>query len=569
MTLFRSGRRIAGKHRIEPPANRLDRRVLVALVAAKLALHAPVLVRHDWNRDELYFLECGRHLAAGYVDHAPLVPWIARACEAVFGTELAGLRLPSLVAGAVAVVLAVVLARDLGGRRWAQLVAGLAALVPPAYLRMGNLLCIPVFELVFSTAATWIVLRIAMHGSLRLWLGVGVVGGLGLLVKHSMLLWWVGTVGALALVGPRAALRTRYFAGALVVAGLFLCPNIIWQVRHDWPTVEFLRSIWRDQLEEIPRWLFLLGQVLYQHPLTLPLWLSGLWFLWRGPRTRFVACAYGIVLTAWLSSHAKPYYLAPAYLPLFAAGAVQLERAIRNGGRSWLRVAVPTALVVGGAALVPFALPVLPLATADRWIERLVGFAIESPVDLTLELHDEYGWREQARSLAHVRETLAAEERATFGILAWNYGEAAALNIFGPAYGLPRAVSGNMSYFLWGPGEESQTVLALGFPRRELEPLFAEIVEAAWISHPLAVPSEKDLTVYVCRGAKQSLRAAWPSLRRYDHDSIQIGGSEGKFTKVRIEVKGSALLPRTSIFSTACDHRGDSARTARSGKLER
>jgi hypothetical protein len=294
-----------------------------------------------------------------------------------------------------------------------------------------------------------------------------------------------------------------------------LAPNIVWQIRHDWPTVEFLRHIRRDQLEGIPRSLFLLGQVLYQHPFTLPLWIGGLWFLWHGPRTRFVACAYGIVLTAWLLTHAKPYYLAPAYLPFFAAGAVHLEQAIRTGRRSRLRIAVPVALAAGGAALVPFALPVLPLETADRWIDRLVGFAIESPVDLTLELHDEYGWREQAATLADVRETLAPQERATCKILAWNYGEAAAVNVFGPEYGLPPAVSGNMSYFLWGSGRETEVVLAFGMPRRELEPLFADIAEAARIGHPLAVRSEKDLPVFVCRGARQSLLAAWPSLRRY------------------------------------------------------
>jgi hypothetical protein len=513
--LRRSADWITAQQHSVRPSNGLDAWVLFAVVSAKLALHLPVLVRYDWNRDELYFLECGRHLAAGYVDHAPLVPWIARLCEATFGAELAAIRLPSLLAGAAAVALAVVLARDLGGGRWAQLVAGLAALAPPAYLRMGSILCIPAFELLFWTAATWIILRITIHGRLRLWLGAGVVVGLGLLVKHTMLLWCVGTIGALALVGPRAALRTRYFAGAVVVAGLLLAPNIVWQIRHDWPTVEFLSYIRQDQLEGIPRWQFLLGQILYQHPFTLPLWLGGLWFLWRGSRTRFVACAYGIVLTAWLLTRAKPYYLAPAYLPLFAAGAVQLERAIRTGGRSRLRIAVPVALAAGTAALVPFALPVLPLETADRWIDRLVGFAIESPVDLTLELHDEYGWREQAQTLAHVRDTLAPEERASCRILAWNYGQAAAVNVFGPAYGLPRAVSGNMSYFLWGPGEKTEVVLAFGMPRRELEPLFAEIAERERIGHPLAVPSEKDLPVYVCRRPRQSLLAAWPSLRRY------------------------------------------------------
>jgi hypothetical protein len=255
--------------------------------------------------------------------------------------------------------------------------------------------------------------------------------------------------------------------------------------------------------------------VLYQHPLTAPLWLGGLWFLGRDPRTRFVAAAYGIFLVSWLVSHAKPYYLAPAYPPLLAAGAVHLERAIRIGRRSRLRVAVPVALAAGGAVLVPLAMPVLPLATADRYIDRLVGFAIASPVDLTLELHDEYGWREQVEPLVRVLATLPPAERAGCAILAWNYGQAAAVNVFGPAYGLPPAVSGNMSYFLWGPGRvrDATTVIAFGMPRRELLPRFTAITPAARIGHPLAVPWERDLPVYVRRVRHLNLRPTARVLR--------------------------------------------------------
>jgi 4-amino-4-deoxy-L-arabinose transferase-like glycosyltransferase len=322
-----------------------DHLSLLVSGVALLLLHLPTLGRYGIHRDELYFVECGIHAAAGYVDHPPLVPWIARAACELGGCGVLSLRLPSLLARLVTVALTIMLARRLGGRGLAQVVAGLAVVFAPAFQRMGKILCIPVFEPVFWTTGALLLLALARGGRPRLWLGLGLVVGLGLLNKHTMLLWAAGA-GLAVIASPlRAHLRTPWPWLALSLATAIWLPNLLWQARHDWATLEFLRNMRAGMLADIPRSLVLLGQLLYMHPFSALLWIAGLAVGVRaaGSEGRPFIWIFCVALVAFLFTSAKPYYLAPAYPPLFwryrlgplARHPVTEGELSRPAGRHW------------------------------------------------------------------------------------------------------------------------------------------------------------------------------------------------------------------------------------------
>ena len=493
-------------------------RVAVGLFAAKVGLHLALGARYGYNGDELYFLACGRHLAFGYVDHAPLVPWIARASSELFGDSLRALRFFPAVAAGLAIVLTVLIVREWGGRVFAQLVAGLAMLIAPAFLRMGSILCIPVFEPLYWTACAYCIVLSIKYDQPKLWLLVGAVAGLGLLNKHTMLFWGAGLVaGLLATRERRQLARIWPWLGALI-AFLFFLPNLIWQQRNGWPTLEFIRNIGDDQLNAIPRIVFVLGQALYMHPLSLALVVAGLWFFFSrtGEAYRLFGWMYLVVLAMLLLAHAKPYYVAPVYPVVFAGAGVMVERWLESGRRRRARPLVIGAMLLAGAALAPFALPLLPLQTTDRLIQRLLGAAVRSPADLTLEFHEQFGWPEQAATVAAVHRQLPEEDARRSSILTQDYAEASAINFFGPALGLPPAVSGHMTYYLWGPPDPHvDVVIAYGMSEVALKRVFADVQPVATISHPLASAWHTDLAVYVCRAPRTPLRQSWPQLKRY------------------------------------------------------
>ena len=304
------------------------------------------------------------------MDHPPLVPWLARLSDTLFGPWLPGLRLSATIAGAATVFLTATLARRLGGGRLAQLLAGLGVVVAPVYLRTGNLFCIPAFEPLVWVVAAHLLVTIVTEDRPRYWLWFGLVAGVGLLLKHSTFLLGFGVLVALLATPARRHLRSPWLYAGGAVALLVFLPNLIWQVGHAWPTVEFLRALNAQVTTGIPAWLFLLGQVLYLNPVTPPLWLLGLLFFFRpaGRPWRVLGWVYMAVLVLLVFTKSKIYYLAPAYPALLAGGAVALEK-WAGAGRARLVGAVSVGLLLAGGVLVaPLSLPILSIKATDRYV---------------------------------------------------------------------------------------------------------------------------------------------------------------------------------------------------------
>lgn len=493
--------------------------VIGILCLVKFVLHFSVSERYGYHGDELYFIECGKRLAFGYVDHPPIVPWIARLSGSLFGYGLTSLRLFPIVAGAATIAFASLLAREFGGGRYAQLLAGLCALIAPAYLMMSSMLNIPVFEPIFWIVCSLLVIRIIRRDQQKLWLAVGLVAGIGLLNKHTMLLWGIGLVGGLILAGQQRQLTKPWpWLGGLVALAIF-SPNLVWQYQHEWATVEFIRNIDKSMLAEIPRILFLLGQILYMHPFTIPIWVLGIYFFFARNQKdlRAFGWLYVVVLTILLIRHGKPYYLAPIYPMLFAGGAVVIERWISGIRRIWLQSAVVAFLVFGGAVLVPFALPILSITTKERIVGAIAGRIIP-PEALTGDMRLQNGWHSYIRKFEIVYANLEIEEQSTTVILSDKYNIVSAVNFFDSSGPLPHAYSGHMTHYFWGPPPATTTtLLACGIEEEKLRAHFESVTEGGSLSHPLGDGEFEGMPIYICRNPHQPLPDMWPEFKCFDH----------------------------------------------------
>jgi hypothetical protein len=504
----------------------LERGLLLALSAVKLLIHAALAGRYGYFRDELYFLDCGRHLDWGYVDHAPMIGLVARVAL-LLGGSLPVLRMIAALAGAALVAMTVILARELGGGRFAQGLAGLAVVAAPIYLGTDSLFTMNAFEPLFWMGGVWALVRIVRDGDPRLWMGFGVLAGLGLMNKHSTVFFCVSVAVALLLVPERKALLTPWpWIGAALALLIFL-PNLAWQVRHDFPTLEDLRNVARSGKNvKLGPVAFFAQQVLLLHPVLLPLWLGGLAWLFRGRGGRFRILAWIFVVFALMlfALKAKNYYLAPMYPMLFAAGAVGLEAGLDHWaitrGRGWPRVAVVGIIVVAAAVLAPLVLPLLP---PERYVayERAVG--VEPPKTevahrgpLPQIFGDQFGWPELVAEVAGIYRALPPQERARTSIFANNYGEAGAVALFGPRYGLPPPISAHQSYFLWGPGDfAGDQLIVLQDDRESLERVCSSVEQVGEHFHPWGMAEENN-AIFICRGLKMPLRTLWPRLKKWN-----------------------------------------------------
>jgi hypothetical protein len=501
------------------PVPPLDLRVVGALAAAKLVLHLSTANRYGYFRDELYFLDLARHLDWGYVDCAPLVALYAK-LALLFGGSLVALRTIAAVAGAARVAITIVLTRELGGRRFAQMLAGLCALLAPILVAEDSVMTMNGFESLFWMACVWALIRIVRTGDPRYWVLFGVAAGLGLENKHSTALFGAAVVAAL-LLSPqrRELLRPWIWIGGAIALLLFL-PNIVWQIRHGFPTLEDLRNVQRSGKNVVLSPAeFIKEQILFLHPLFLPIWGAGLVSLLVGrlKRVRVLGWTYVVLLVLMIAGKAKNYYLAPIYPMLFASGAVAVEgwidRARWSAARLWPKVAIAALVVAVSAPFLPAILPFLPPENLLAWQRRL-GVAppkteVRHEGPLEQRLGDQFGWPELVGDVARIYNSLPPDERARTGIFASNYGEAGALNLFGPALGLPAPICAHQNHYFWGPPKkEPDTLIWLQWGRQGVEDHCRSVEKAGEHFHPWGM-AEENRPIYLCRGLKHTIAEYW------------------------------------------------------------
>ncbi len=489
-----------------------------------MTLHLLTNSGYGYFRDELYFIACSRNLDFGYVDMSPLCAWILRVQTTLFGSSLQALRLFPAIAHSIAVVLTGELMRGMGGRTWAVALGCTASMAAMVYLALGSFYSMNVFEPLFWTGCAYLLVRIINGASPRLWLWFGVLAGFGFLNKHSFAFFGIGIVVALLLTPDRRHLRQCWIYMGGIIAGAIALPNLLWQIRHDWPTLELLRNVARsDKNVVLGPAQFVAQQILIMNPATLPLWLGGLvWLLAgrEGRRYRLLALAYLFTLAEFILMHGKHYYLAPVYPILFAAGGVALERLFAIRMR-WVKPALAAAIIVLAALLAPTILPILP---PDKVMAYMRAIHFEPPrtetahtAALPQHFADRFGWEEMVRSVARAYAALTPEDQRRAGIFCQNYGQAGAIDFFGPKYGLPAAISGHQNYYLWGPREYTgELLLVLDWPGGEEAEQFRSVEDLGVVdSSRWAMPFEQRVHIYLCRDLKLPLRNLWPDVKKW------------------------------------------------------
>jgi hypothetical protein len=495
---------------------------LLGLAAVKVLVHFLSNGTYGYVRDELYYLACADHLAWGYVDHPPLSIFILAATRKLLGDSIFAIRLPVVLAGAGSVFVTGLIARELGGGRFAQASAALACLGMTTPLALSSFFSMNAFDYLAWTTAALLVVRLIRTDKPASWLGFGLLVGLALLNKISIAFLGFGLVVGLLLTPERRLLGDRRaWIGGLMAFVIFL-PHLIWQAANGFPTLEFIHNAQQYKIVAMSPLQYIGAQVLLTSPFVVPLWLLGLVGLLAAPslrRYRALGFAYLAVLGLFLIQHAKAYYLAPAYPMLVAAGAVVLETLTRRRAR-WLRPATVVLLVLGGVLLAPLAMPILPPPSYVAYARRLGASAPAEERSRQGELPqifaDRFGWPDMVATIAQVYRSLPPAEQAEASIFAGNYGEAGAVDFFGRRYGLPRAISGHNSYWLWGPGSATgEVAIAVGIREEDLRQIFESVEPAATVVSPYAMPAENDLPVYVCRHMKVPPAEAWPRAKRF------------------------------------------------------
>jgi Dolichyl-phosphate-mannose-protein mannosyltransferase len=496
---------------------------VVVIATALLLFHCYFNNRYGYFRDEFNYLSSGDHLAWGYVDQPPLLPFLVRISREVLGDSLRAIRFLPALAISLTIILAALIAREFDGRRFALILTGITLVIAPMYLSDASLVTTNCLEpLLWMGCAYFAIL--AVKRDVRYWLWFGVVAGLGLQEKYSIAIFGFSIIAGLLLTNERKALFNRWLVIGGLVAFLIFLPNVIWNFQNDWPFLQLMRNIRADNRDvQLSVVEFIAQQVLLLHPLNAPVWLAGLIGLLLSKRLkpfRFLGWSYLICLTSFVVLKGKNYYLAPIYPMLLAAGAVLVEALMFRIRQFWLEPVLVLLLLAGGAYLAPIVVPVLPV---DGFISYMNSLPFKLPrtehshesASLPQHYADQFGWEELTAMTAVAWSRLTPEERNDCGIFAQNYGQAGAIDFFGPRYGLPRALSGHQTYFLWGPrGYSGHCLIVIDDDREDLSEIFEQVELVGESDNRYAL--EHNIPVWICRGLKPGkLSDFWPHVKKW------------------------------------------------------
>jgi hypothetical protein len=482
------------------------------MAVGSVLLHLLLGSRYGWHRDELATLEDARHLAWGFPAYPPVTPFFGRISLELFGTSVRGFRFFANVAQAITVVLAGLMARDMGGRRWAQLVA--AAAVLPFVLGGGYEMQYVAFDALAWISTAYFVVRLLATENPRWWLGIGAGLGFGMLCKYTIGFFALSIVAGVVLTPARQYLKSKWLWIGVGLSILIWLPNLLWQAQHNFISLEFLSHIHARDVRQgrtanfLPQQLMLTG-------FRCLLAFAGLYFCFgtaSGRRFRMLGWMYVVTLGLFVVAKGRWYYMGPAYPMLYAGGAVWGEQwltTISRGRAATGRWVVWAALIFEVVFTTAFWLPAAPLNS--RW------WRINN--ELQGDFREQLGWHELVEEVAKIRDSLTPEERAHLGIIGTNYGEAGAVNLFGPEYGLPTAISGVNSFWYRGYGDPPpQTIIVIGLSRKYMEEQFGlcRLAGHTWNHYGVKNEETEDHPdIWVCGPPKQGWEEFWKDFRYY------------------------------------------------------
>ncbi|HEY7860305.1 MAG TPA: glycosyltransferase family 39 protein [Gemmatimonadaceae bacterium] len=505
---------------------------IAILSALTFALHLVVnwFSPYGFQRDEFLYMAMGRHLQLWRMDFPPFIAILSQAQRFVLGDSIVAIRFAPAIAAGLLVMLAALIAREMGGGKFSQLLTAIAVVTSPVFIRTGVLFQPVVFDQLWWTLALYTLARLGaeapddgvLSARPRWWIALGVACGLGLLTKFSLLFFGAALFVALIVAPQRRVMLTKWPWVAAAIAVVIGSPSVVGQLRLSFPVVGQMQTLESSQLMHVSFTSFILGQ-LFNGPAVL-LAVAGVLYLLSATsmrRFRVIGWTCAGAFALLLVLHGKAYYISPIYPALFAAGTVALERWSEARAGAWntaLRVVILVVLVGNAVAALPLELPIFSREYTAWFVTRSgLAPAARTNQGLQLKLPQDYadmlGWPEEVSAVAHVYDSLPAEKRAQVVLGADNYGEAGALEFYGPRHGLPYVISGAGSYWFFGPGEKPGTVLiVLGGDKSDLDPFYGTVTEVGRVRNPWGVPEESDVAIFVAENPRSTLQKIWPRL---------------------------------------------------------
>ncbi len=492
--------------------------------AAKFAIHMYSAPEYGFFFDELYTIALSRHLAFGYVDLPPLVPALVALSRALLGDSVFAYRIFPAFAGAATLILVGLITKEFGGKTFAVLLSILGFIAGPLWLGVNSIFCYDGFDQLVLAAFLYVLVRFLRSGNHRLWLLLGGIAGVACLTKITILFLGPGFLVALLISKYRRDLLTPWPWLGAAICLVVVSPYLLWQIANGWPSLEYWTyyGSFRVYKASLPE--YLTNLVVYLGSLLVPLWLVGLYRIFRrlgGVDYSFLGLLLAITLAMMFMLHSSTRMLVELFMPILAAGAVFIEE-LSTGVRwgKWIRAGAAGYLLIAGVLSALTSLPILPIKDA-----KTIAFTL-APLNPPIKefrgltfyispmLSGKLGWDKFVQDVANVYDELPPEERAIAGIYTDWYSTAGAIDELGPKHGLPHAVSGALTYYLWGPGYSWDVMIIVSSHLSSVTDFFEECELKKTVTHyydvPVGTPS-----IYLCRKPTASPEAIWTSLKFY------------------------------------------------------
>jgi Dolichyl-phosphate-mannose-protein mannosyltransferase len=495
-----------------------------AVVAVLVEVIPNLFGGYGYFIDEWYYIACAKRLAFGYVDQPPLALLLLRGMIALFGESISSIRFLPALAGGVTVFFTGKMARELGGGMFAQGVACLALIASPAFLIFFGFFSVNAFEYLFWTLCFYFLVRLFKDGDPRYWIYFGIAFGLGLETKHTIVLLGFAVAAGLLLTDRRRDFTKKEIWIAFAIAALLFLPNLIWQITNAWPSLEFYRNATIYKNIPTPPLKGILNQILLQGPVSLLVWLPGLFSLLMLKRWKsFLPLGWTFValfLIIIASASSRPDRIAPAYTVTFAGGAAAIELLISKRKTYFLKPVAAGLILIGGFAMAPIGLPVLsPKALADYSAMLGVVPKLERGKSSPLPqwFADRFDWDVFVKKIVDIYDSLPPEDKKRAVIFAPDYGHAGALEFYAKTFGLPRVICNHNNYYLWSAGHANADVLiAIGANPRDLEAVYGKVDSVGVIPGTYAMSWRINMPVYVARDPKVPLNDVWPKVKHFE-----------------------------------------------------
>jgi 4-amino-4-deoxy-L-arabinose transferase-like glycosyltransferase len=503
----------------------LSQASLVIIIGAilKFALHLYIAPGYGFFFDELYTIALSRHLAFGYVDLPPLVPALVALSRLILGESLFALHIFPALAGSFTLVFVCLIAKEFGGKTFAVALTALGFIAVPGWLMVDSIFCYDSIDQLILAAFLFCLVRFLRTGNKRLWIVLGFLAGLAALTKMTILFLGPGFLVALLASNYRRDLITPWpWLGAALFLVL-VSPYLLWQSANHWPTLEYWMNYGSQRVYQASIQQYAINILVYVSSLLLPVWLIGLYRIFR----RFDGVSYAFLGLLFLATfallfflHATARMIIALFIPLLAAGAVFMEEKI-SGLRwgNWVKAAATIYLLAVGMVNISFSLPVIsidllpPVIRPFQPLYQPLREFKNTTNNPPLFLSGRMGWDNLVTEVADVYQALPPEDRAVVGIYTDLYVTAGAIDQLGSQYGLPHAVSGSLTYYLWGPGYSWDTMIVVTNRPGVISAFFGECEQKTVMQNKYIGYTR--FYVFVCRKPNVPVDTIWRSVKSF------------------------------------------------------